>query len=337
MQPVTNRRNVLRLVAGLPLLGLAGPAFAARPALIERLMTQAQPLPRVSERIDFISGKLVGIRYQANTLVGSPRRAREIRRPRRRVRLRHLLRGGAGRCHRARLGRVRDRCCAASATSTARCSTTQRNHYFADWCQRNIENGICRPVAIEPSVTYDKTLDLAPGVPPRRGFRSLAVSKIDDDGQREAARRRAILSASRPGGAGLDYYHTGFVAFGRNGELLLRNASQKPRPRARRRRWRRSPPSIRCSMSPCCARRRPRRSRSAVEEAQGQSARPKAASPQTKPVTVSVLIRSVAAHLKRAKLVFAHGTTDPAVEAAFIVGETLGIHPDYVRRAPQSR
>ena len=73
MQPVTNRRNVLRLVAGLPLLGLAGPAFAARPALIERLMTQAQPLPRVSERIDFISGKLVGIRYQANTLVGSPR------------------------------------------------------------------------------------------------------------------------------------------------------------------------------------------------------------------------------------------------------------------------
>ena len=47
-------------------------------------------------------------------------------------------------------------------------------------------------------------------------------------------------------------------------------------------------------------------------------------------MTVSVLIQSVTAHLKRAKLVFAHGTTDPAVEAAFIVGETLGIHPDYV-------
>jgi ribosomal protein L3 glutamine methyltransferase len=47
-------------------------------------------------------------------------------------------------------------------------------------------------------------------------------------------------------------------------------------------------------------------------------------------VTVSDLIRSVTAQLKRAKLVFAHGTTDPAVEAAFIVGETLGIHPDYV-------
>ena len=58
--------------------------------------------------------------------------------------------------------------------------------------------------------------------------------------------------------------------------------------------------------------------------------RKKAASRSTKPVTVSALIRSVAAQLKQAKLVFAHGTTDPAVEAAFIVGETLGIHPDYV-------
>jgi ribosomal protein L3 glutamine methyltransferase len=28
--------------------------------------------------------------------------------------------------------------------------------------------------------------------------------------------------------------------------------------------------------------------------------------------------------------VFAHGTTDPVAEAAFLVGETLGIHPDHV-------
>ena len=48
------------------------------------------------------------------------------------------------------------------------------------------------------------------------------------------------------------------------------------------------------------------------------------------PVTVADLIRSVAGQLKRARLTFAHGTTDPALEAAFMVGETLGIHPDYV-------
>ena len=47
-------------------------------------------------------------------------------------------------------------------------------------------------------------------------------------------------------------------------------------------------------------------------------------------VTVAGLVRSVAKQLKQAKLVFAHGTTDPVAEAAFIVAETLGIHPDHI-------
>jgi ribosomal protein L3 glutamine methyltransferase len=49
-----------------------------------------------------------------------------------------------------------------------------------------------------------------------------------------------------------------------------------------------------------------------------------------KPVTVADLTRSVAADLKRAKLIFAHGTTDPLAEAAFMVAETLGIHPEFI-------
>jgi ribosomal protein L3 glutamine methyltransferase len=49
-----------------------------------------------------------------------------------------------------------------------------------------------------------------------------------------------------------------------------------------------------------------------------------------KQATVADLIRSTAATLKRARLVFAHGTTDPVAEAAFMVGEMLGIHPDHV-------
>ena len=52
--------------------------------------------------------------------------------------------------------------------------------------------------------------------------------------------------------------------------------------------------------------------------------------PPAKPVTVSAIVRSVAAWLRRARLVFAHGTTDPVAEAAFIVGETIGLHPDDV-------
>jgi len=46
--------------------------------------------------------------------------------------------------------------------------------------------------------------------------------------------------------------------------------------------------------------------------------------------TVATLIRTVAARLKAAKLVFAHGTTDPVAEAAFMVAETLAIHPDHI-------
>jgi ribosomal protein L3 glutamine methyltransferase len=49
-----------------------------------------------------------------------------------------------------------------------------------------------------------------------------------------------------------------------------------------------------------------------------------------KRLSVAELIRSTALRLKRAKLVFAHGTSDPVAEAAFLVGETLGIHPDHV-------
>ena len=47
-------------------------------------------------------------------------------------------------------------------------------------------------------------------------------------------------------------------------------------------------------------------------------------------MSVAELIRATALRLKRAKLVFAHGTSDPVAEAAFLVGETLGIHPDHV-------
>jgi ribosomal protein L3 glutamine methyltransferase len=52
---------------------------------------------------------------------------------------------------------------------------------------------------------------------------------------------------------------------------------------------------------------------------------------------VSELIRAVAVRLKRAKVVFAHGTTDPVAEAAFIVGETLKVHPDRVEMLAERR
>src|SRR6478672_7455915 len=74
MNRARTRRQFLRLLAGPPLLaaGVSG-AWAAKAILIERLIQEARALPNVSERIDFISRKLLGIRYQANTLIGGPK------------------------------------------------------------------------------------------------------------------------------------------------------------------------------------------------------------------------------------------------------------------------
>lgn len=55
----------------------------------------------------------------------------------------------------------------------------------------------------------------------------------------------------------------------------------------------------------------------------------RASIPQS-PVTAGELVRQTAARLKRAKVVFAHGTADPVAEAAFIVSETLRVHPDRI-------
>lgn len=224
MAQTTTRRNVLGLLAGLPLLAAesATPA-SARTALIERLMSEAKPLRHVSQRIDFISSKLLGIRYQANTLIGGPNHPEKF-----------VVRDDAFDCVTF--------CEVVLAAAIARdfgefenslrrirydhgnVQYDQRNHYFADWCKRNVENGICQPVAIEPSIVIDKTVTW------HREFGKRHVSMV-------AIAKETLLGNSRllaPGDIigftsrrpGLDFFHTGLVAFGHKGELLLRNASQ---------------------------------------------------------------------------------------------------------------
>lgn len=67
-----------------------------------------------------------------------------------------------------------------------------------------------------------------------------------------------------------------------------------------------------------------------MKKRNARAPRRKPASSRPKQPTVAATIRATALRLKRAKLVFAHGTADPVAEAAFLVGETLGIHPDHV-------
>src|SRR5260370_22116992 len=46
------------------------------------------------------------------------------------------------------------------------------------------------------------------------------------------------------------------------------------------------------------------------------------------PATIADLVRHAVARFRAERLVFAHGTTDPVAEAAFLVGEVLQLPPD---------
>lgn len=232
-----NRRHILRLMAGVPLLAAgAHPAFAAltRPAAdpptktaqIERLIREAQAFPRVAQRIDFISAGLLGVRYRANTLIGSPKLSE-----------RFVVRDDAFDC----VTYCEVVLAAAMASDLDGFETAlrrirydhgavqydRRNHYFADWCARNIANGICRPVAIDPPVVFDKTLTWHREF----GNRRVSIAAVDKTTLMANTKKLApgdiIGFVSRR--AGLDYYHTGLIAFSKSGELMLRDASQSHR------------------------------------------------------------------------------------------------------------
>ena len=54
-------------------------------------------------------------------------------------------------------------------------------------------------------------------------------------------------------------------------------------------------------------------------------------------VTLFDFVRYAVSRFTQAQLVFAHGTTDPIAEAAFIVGEALHLHPDQFEMFAQAR
>ncbi|WP_438274062.1 50S ribosomal protein L3 N(5)-glutamine methyltransferase [Nitrobacter sp.] len=61
----------------------------------------------------------------------------------------------------------------------------------------------------------------------------------------------------------------------------------------------------------------------------------------TELATIFDYVGFAAARLTRARVTFAHGTTDPVAEAAFLVGEAMNLHPDEVepnaaRRVPKA-
>jgi hypothetical protein len=223
MSPTRTRRNMLRLMAGLPLFAAGATAAAAKAEPIGRLIEQARALPQMAQRIDFISHALLGVRYQAHTLIGGPNYPE-----------RFVVRDDAFDC----VTFCEVVLAAAIAANASEFETAlrrirydhgnvqwhQRNHYFADWSQRNIANGICQAVKIEPSLVIDKTVTWHREFG-RHPVSILAVPKAALREQAELLSPGDIIGfTSRR--SDLDYFHTGLIAFDRDRTLLLRHASK---------------------------------------------------------------------------------------------------------------
>ena len=222
-----DRRTILKLLAGAPLLAAMGaPVLAARDSQIGRLIREARAQfdgdAQISQRIDFISRALLGVRYQAHTLIGGPRKPEVF-----------VVRDDVFDC----VTYCEIVLSAALARDLIQFETVlrriryeggqvqwdRRHHYFAEWCRNNVENRICSRVMVEPSVTLEKTVDYS-----NYGRRQVSMLCVTRDAllanQRQLSTGDVIGFVSmRPN---LDFYHTGFVAFDKGGTLLLRHASQ---------------------------------------------------------------------------------------------------------------
>ena len=70
-----------------------------------------------------------------------------------------------------------------------------------------------------------------------------------------------------------------------------------------------------------------KRAKSAAKRGRTASKPPKVASGEL--LTLLDFVRYAVSRFIEARLVFAHGTTDPVAEAAFLVCESLHLHPDH--------
>lgn len=218
-----SRRQVLQMLAGgLSLAATAAPAAAAE-TRIARLIGRAGRFPTVARRIDFISRALIGAPYIGYTLIGGPRKVE-----------RFVVRDDGFDCvtfcetvlAAARVFRPADFETALRQIRYREGAVEwrERNHYFSDWCEFNIANGVCRAVAIPGGVPMEKTLTSMPALGPRR-MSLIAVPRASLIAHRGLLATGDIIGflSRQPR---LDYFHTGFVIVGAKGELVLRHAAR---------------------------------------------------------------------------------------------------------------
>ena len=100
----------------------------------------------------------------------------------------------------------------------------ERNHYFFEWSRHNVENNVCRSVAIDGSIEIDKSVDRHKALG-RRHFEMQVIPRAVFMDSVALLRTGDIVGFvdQRPN---LDFFHIGFVAFDDNGEFLLRHAAK---------------------------------------------------------------------------------------------------------------
>lgn len=220
--PGLSRRSVLGLL-GFTAVTLAGSQASGGDQAIARLIEETRDVTPLSHRIAAISAALRGRRYRAETLIGGPRKAEVF-----------VTRDDAFDCvtyteavlaaarahdvpqYQNELRKIR--------YHNGTVEWRERNHDFAAWCARNVENGVLQPVALGQPVVLKKVMT-SPGALGRRSYEIAGIPRVTLLAAKAQLQDGDVIGfISRR--AALDYFHCGFVVIGGEGELLLRHASQ---------------------------------------------------------------------------------------------------------------
>jgi N-acetylmuramoyl-L-alanine amidase-like len=219
------RRSILLLLGGAALAAGTRLVGAAE-SRIDRLIVQSGGRGTISQRIDFISAALRGIQYQENTLIGGPNLSEKF-----------VVRDDAFDC----VTFCETVIAAAIASDRNEFDSVlrniryhngivawrERNHYFFEWCQHNVDNSTCRWVGMQGAVEMEKTVDYQAGLGKRRFAMRVIPSAAFLAGKDKLERGDIVGFVSRR--PNLDYFHTGLITFDKSGTLLLRHASQRRR------------------------------------------------------------------------------------------------------------
>jgi hypothetical protein len=217
-----SRRGVLRLLAGAAALAAVRPARAGE-TRIEKLMAEGRAHGTVSQRIDYISAALRGTRYRGDTLIGGPKKPEVF-----------VTRDDGFDCVtycETVLAAARARTMDEFATALREIryhngvlDWRERNHYFFEWGQHNVENKMCKAVAPDGAVDIEKSVDSQAGLTPRR-FTMRVIPRAVFEANKDLLESGDVVGfvSHRPN---LDYFHVGFIVFGPGRVMLLRNASE---------------------------------------------------------------------------------------------------------------